>query len=52
MAKTKNNKNKTHRKIRGGYNANEPISLTSTLKISPRKSSKLKSYKNKNKNKK
>jgi len=47
MAKTKNSKNKTHRKICGGYNANEPVSLTSTLKISPRKSNKSKSYKNK-----
>jgi hypothetical protein len=50
MAKTKISKNKTHRKIRGGYNANKPVSITSTLKIFPRKSIKSKSYKNKKKN--
>jgi len=47
MAKTKSSKNNTHRKIRGGYNANETVSINSTLKISPRKSSKSKSYKKK-----
>lgn len=43
--KTQTRKNKTHRKIRGGYNANEPGAITSILKTSPRKSSKSKSYK-------
>ena len=47
MAKTQTQtrKNKTHRKIRGGYNANEPGTITSILKTSPRKSSKSKSNK-------
>ena len=49
MAKTQTQtrKNKMHRKIRGGYNANVPGSINSILKTSPRKLSKSKTYKKK-----
>ena len=57
MAKTKTQTRRTrrHKKTRGGYNANEPGSITSPLKNTNRKTtnSKSKSYKDKNiKNKK
>ena len=50
MSKTKNQRTRRHKKIRGGYNANEPGSITSPLKNTNRKTanSKSKSYKNKN----
>ena len=52
MAKTKTQTRRTrrHKKTRGGYNANEPGSITSPLKTTNRKTSnsKSKSYKDKN----